>query len=426
MSNFVFLIDANKTPMNPIHPAHAKKLLDANKAAVFRRYPFTLIMNRVVENIVTYPITLKIDPGSKVTGIALVNNRNEVIFGMDLHHRGQTIKANLETRKGVRKGRRARHTRYRQARFINRKRPVGWLAPSLSHRVLTTETWVKRLCKYVPIANIIQELVRFDLQQVENPEISGVEYQQGELKGYEVREYLLEKWNRKCSYCGVENVPLQVEHIIPKGKGGTNRISNLCLACEKCNLKKGTQDIEKFLAKKPEVLKKIKAQAKQPLKDASAVNSTRWALFNTLKATGLPVATGSGGQTKFNRTRLQLPKEHWIDAACVGVVDTLKLLTTKILEVKASGHGCRRVCRINKFGFPCTQPKQEFNHISTGDFVKVILYKSRKNVESGVYTGRVKTPSIKGCEVVINGFRVGFSTMADVKVIHFNDGYCYV
>ncbi len=425
MSNFVFLIDSNKTPMNPIHPSQASKLLESGKAAVFRRYPFTLIMKRVVDNIVVYPLTLKIDPGSKVTGFALVNNRNEVIFGMELHHRGQTIKASLESRKSVRRGRRVRHTRYRSARFLNRVRTPGWLAPSLNHRVLTTNTWVKKIIKFAPITSIVQELVKFDLQQTENPEISGIEYQQGELAGYEVREYLLEKWERKCAYCDIKDIPLQIEHIVPKASCGTNRISNLCLACEKCNLKKGTADIEKILAKKPEVLKKIKAHAKRPLKDAAAVNSTRWALFNSLKTTGLPVATASGGKTKFNRTRLSLPKAHWIDAACVGNVDDLKFLTTNVLNVESTGHGCRRMCRINKYGFPCTTSKQVFKHISTGDVVKVNLKKDRKNVLAGTYTARVKTPTEKGCEVVINGFRIGFSNMTDIAIIHSNDGYTY-
>jgi 5-methylcytosine-specific restriction endonuclease McrA len=425
MSNFVFLIDANKTPMNPIHPAHARELMNKGKAAVFRQFPFTLIMKRVVNKIVTYPLSLRIDPGSKFTGISLVNNRDEVIWGMELQHRGLAIKDALETRKAVRRGRRTRHTRYRQARFLNRKRSKGWLAPSLMHRVLTILTWVKRLIKFSPVAEIRQELVRFDLQQLENPEISGVEYQQGELLGYEVREYLLNKWERKCTYCEIEDVPLQVEHIQPKAKGGSNRISNLCLACSKCNQKKGTLDIKVFLAKKPDLLNKIQLQAKRPLKDAAAVNSTRWALFNTLKSTELPVITGSGGLTKFNRTSLGLAKAHWIDAACVGVVDALKMLTTKILSVKATGHECRRMCRINKYGFPCTEAKQAFNHISTGDFVKATISKDRKNVRAGTYSGRVKTPTNKGCEVVINGFRVGFSNMDDLKIIHHSDGFSY-
>ena len=448
MSNFVFLIDSSKTPMNPIHPAHARELMEKGKAAVFRMYPFTLIMKRVVDNIVTYPLSLRIDPGSKFTGISLVNNRDEVVWGMELTHRGAAIQDALETRKGVRRGRRARHTRYRQARFLNRKRPEGWLAPSLMHRVLTIETWVKRLIKFSPVAEIRQVLVRFDLQQLENPEISSVEYQQGTLLGYNIREYLLNKWDRKCTYCKAENTPLQVEHIVPKAKGGTNRISNLCLACESCNQKKGTLDIKDFLSGKPDLLKQIQSQAKRPLKDAAAVNSTRWKLFEVLKQTvgggntpkrvlggsfppkslappGLSVSTGSGGLTKFNRTRLELPKTHWLDAACVGVVDALLVLTTKILSVKATGHGCRRMTRINKFGFPCTEPKQTFNHVSTGDFVKATIRKDRKNVMAGTYAGRVKTPTTKGCEVVINGFRIGLSSMQDIKIIHHSDGFTY-
>ena len=158
----------------------------------------------------------------------------------------------------------------------------------MQHRVETTLTWVNKLRRLAPISSIIQELVRFDLQQLENPEISGLEYQQGILCGYEIREYLLNKWNRKCAYCNIENVPLQVEHIHPKAKGGSNRISNLCLACEKCNQKKGSQDIQQFLAKKPDILKHILAQAKRPLKDAAAVNSTLWRLFSRLKETGCP------------------------------------------------------------------------------------------------------------------------------------------
>jgi hypothetical protein len=138
--------------------------------------------------------------------------------------------------------------------------------------------------------------VRFDLQKIENPEISGVEYQQGTLSGYEARQYLLQKWGHACAYCGVQNVPLEVEHIHPKAKGGTNRVSNLCIACNPCNTKKGCSDIAVFLKDKPDLLRKIETQAKHPPKDATAVNATRWALFEKLKAIGLPVEVGSGGR----------------------------------------------------------------------------------------------------------------------------------
>jgi hypothetical protein len=125
----------------------------------------------------------------------------------------------------------------------------------------------------------------------------------------------LEKWGRKCTYCGKENIPLQVEHIDPRANRGLNRIGNLCLACEKCNIAKGTKDIGDFLKKKPDLLKRILAQAKAPLKDAAAVNSTRWELFRRLEALSFPVECGSGGRTKYNRSRRGLPKTHWIDAA---------------------------------------------------------------------------------------------------------------
>ncbi|WP_204101794.1 MULTISPECIES: RRXRR domain-containing protein, partial [Spirulina sp. CCY15215] len=96
-------------------------------------------------------------------------------------HRGLAIKSSLDSRRALRHNRRSRKTRYRQARFLNRKRPKVWLAPSLKHRVDTTLTWVNKLIKFAPITGISQELVRFDLQQLENPEISGIEYQQGKL-----------------------------------------------------------------------------------------------------------------------------------------------------------------------------------------------------------------------------------------------------
>jgi hypothetical protein len=168
--------------------------------------------------------------------------------------------------------------------------------------------------------------------------------------GYESREYLLNKWERKCAYFGVENIAGQVKHIYPRAKGGSNRISNLCLACPSYHQKKEAKNIEQFLAKKHDIRKRILAQAKRPLKEA-AVNSTRWALFNRLKETGLPVVTGSGGLTKFNRTRLQLPKTHWLDVVCVGQVESLEVLTHKPLLIKSTGHPTRQIGDTDKFGF---------------------------------------------------------------------------
>ena len=422
MSNFALVLNSNKQPLDPIHPGTARRLLKAGAAAVYRLYPFTIIYKSEVEQTPS-PIEIKLDPGSKTTGIALVQD-NRAIWAAELTHRGQNISASLESRSAIRGNRRARKTRYRQARFLNRARPKGWLAPSLQHRVETTLTWVNKLIKLAPIGAIVQELVRFDLQQLEKPEISGIEYQQGELLGYEVREYLLNKWDRKCTYCQVKDVPLQVEHVVPRAKGGSNRISNLCLACDKCNKKKGVSDIKEFLIDKPDLLKKIQSQLKAPLKDAAAVNSTRWVLFNRLKLTGLPVSTGSGGLTKFNRTRLGLAKTHWLDATCVGAVETLEILINQPLLIKSQGHGTRQMCRTDKFGFPSRHvPRNKFvRGFQTGDIIKSIVTAGTK---VGEYVGRIAVRSSGSFNISTKLGLIQGISYKYCQIIHRKDGYSY-
>ena len=306
MSNHVFVLDKNKKQLDPTHPAKARKLLKARRAKVFRRYPFTIILQDSEErDCIIHSHQLKIDPGSKTTGLAILQD-NQVVWATELNHRGSQIRDALTARRQLRRSRRSRKTRYRKPRFLNRKRSEGCLPPSLQSRIDNILTWVNRIAKFCPITGVSQELVRFDLQKLENPEISGVEYQQGELQGYEVREYLLEKWDRKCVYCDCENAPLEIEHIKAKSKGGSNRISNLTLACHDCNVAKGNQEIKDFLSGKPDLLKRIQAKAKQPLADATAVNATRWRLYESLKSNNLPVEIGSGGLTKFNRTAVTL------------------------------------------------------------------------------------------------------------------------
>jgi 5-methylcytosine-specific restriction endonuclease McrA len=425
--SYVFVVDANRKPLNPVHPGEARYLLNAGKAAVLKKYPFTLILKYPVETQEVQSLRVKIDPGSKTTGIAVVNDATgKVVFAAELTHRGQAIRDTLLSRRGVRRGRRARHTRYRQPRFQNRTRPQGWLAPSLMSRVSNVLTWVKRLQQVCPIAALSQELVRFDLQQMENPEIAGVEYQQGTVAGYEVREYVLEKWERKCAYCAKENIALQIEHIVPRAKGGSDRLSNLALACEKCNLAKGTQDIAVFLKKKPEVLKRILATSKAPLKDAAAVNATRWKLFECLKALGLPVECGSGGVTKFNRVTRTLEKAHWLDAACVGKSTPVVLDTHGIvpLLIKATGHPNRQMCSMDRYGFPRTSPKQarSIKGFQTGDTVRAVV---TSGVKIGTYVGKVAVRAtgsfnITTIERTVQGINHRFCT-----VLHHCDGYSY-
>jgi 5-methylcytosine-specific restriction endonuclease McrA len=424
----VFVLDTNKQPLNPVHPGRARILLSSGKAAVFKRYPFTIILKEAVEHPKLEPLRLKLDPGSHTTGIAIVNDATgEVVFAAELSHRGQAIKESLDTRRALRRSRRQRKTRYRKPRFDNRRnKKKGWLPPSLESRLANTLTWARRLIRLCPITAISQELVKFDLTAMDNPEISGVEYQQGTLAGYELREYLLEKWQRRCAYCEKGHLPLQIEHIHPRAKGGTDRVSNLALACEPCNIAKGTKDIKEFLAKKPEVLKRILREAKGTLKDATAVNALRWELFHRLQDLGLPLECGSGGLTKFNRLSQGLEKTHWLDAACVGKSTPPCLFVQGVvpLLITANGSGSRQMCRMDKFGFPRTGPKQakRVKGFQTGDIVRAEVPTGKK---VGTYVGRVAVRTTGSFNITTkNGTVQGISHRLCTP-LHRCDGYSY-
>ena len=431
----VFVLDKHKKPLMPCHPARARELLDNGKAVVHKIAPFTIRLKERVGGVVQ-PVRIKLDPGSKGTGIAVVREETtvspetgetettaHVLFLAELTHRGGAIRDRLTARRAFRRRRRSK-LRHRAPRFDNRTRPEGWLPPSLQHRVETTGAWVERLRKSVPVSGISMELVRFDMQKIENPEIAGVEYQQGTLAGYEVREYLLEKWNRTCAYCGKTDVPLEIDHIHPRSKGGSERVSNLTLACRPCNERKGNRDVEEFLAKKPDLLKKILSRAKAPLRDAAAVNATRWALFERLKRTGLPVETGSGGRTKWNRTRFGLPKTHSLDAACVGDVDRVADWKGPVLSSKATGRGSYQRTRLDAFGFPrgiLTRKKSHFG-FATGDLVRAVVTTGKK---IGTYVGRVAVRASGSFNIQTGSGVVQGISRKVCRLLQRADGYGY-
>ncbi len=418
----VFVLDTNYQPLMPCHPARAKELLDKGKAAVYRRYPFTIILQYAVEA-GNQPVQVKVDSGSRTTGIALVaegQRGRRVIWAGEIHHRGQIVREKLLTRRQLRRGRRSRKTRYRPPRFNNRRRPEGWLPPSLRSRVDNTATWIMRLCRFVPVSSISLEVARFDTQLMQHPEISGVEYQRGTLWGYEVREYVLEKWGRKCAYCGAENVPLEIEHITPKSRGGSDRVSNLTLACTVCNQEKGNQTAEEF------GFPHIQAQARRPLKDAAAVNATRWALWRWCEYTGLPVTTDTGGRTKYNRTRQSYPKTHWIDAACVGSSGrrVYIALDHAPLTITATGRGSRQMCGTDKYGFPIRHRTRQKTHFGfqTGDMVRAVVPKGKK---TGVHTGRVLCRKSGSFDIATSDGRVQGISHRYCRALHCADGYRY-
>lgn len=284
-----------------------------------------------------------------------------------------------------------------------------------------------RFRRFAPVTHLAQKLVRFDMQQLQNQEISGVEYQQGTLAGYEVRDYWLEKFVRCCAYCDKKDVPLQTEHIQAKAKGGTNRVSNLTLACGPCNTKKSARDIREFLAKDPTRLEKILKMTKAPLRDAAVVNATRWVLLTALKKTSLPVETGTRGRTKWNRSRLGIPKTHALDAARVGVAQAVRGARAPALRVTCAGRDSRSRTRLDKYGFArayLTRAKTAYG-FRTDDMVTANVSKGKK---ASVHTERVAI-RLTGFFNIQTGI-AGATTVQcishkDCRIVQRADGYGY-
>ncbi|HEX4206481.1 MAG TPA: RNA-guided endonuclease IscB [Ktedonobacteraceae bacterium] len=424
----VLVVDQHRRPLMPTTPARARLLLKSRRAAILRRFPLVLILKEEREAAVVEPLRVKLDPGSKTSGIAVVNDRSgEVVWAAELSHRSQNIRESLTKRAATRRGRRQRHTRYRPARWQNRRRKPGWLAPSLFSRVLHLLSWVKRLARWCPVGALSLERVRFDLALLQHSAIEGVDYQRGTLWGTEARQYLLAKWEHQCAYCQASGVPLEIDHVVPQSRGGSDRIANLVIACHRCNQRKADQALEGFLANRPEVLARVQAQRKAPLKDAAAVNSTRWALYAHLKALGTPLETGSGGLTKWNRASRDLPKRHWIDAACCGRSTPARLQVQHVRPwiIKATGRQARRMVNVDTHGFPVGRAKgsSRVQGLRSGDLVRARVTKGKK---IGTYVGRVAIKSdgyfkLTGYPFgMVEGIHARYCTP-----LHQKDGYAY-
>lgn len=291
-------------------------------------------------------------------------------------------------------------------------------------RIDNIDNWTKKLRRLAPISSIATEIVRFDTQKLENPEINGVEYQQGELHGFTVKEYLLFKYGHKCAYCDAHNTPLEVEHIVPRSKVELIEYLTLLLHALHAIVRNQTS-IDVFLKKKPNVLEKIKKQLKKPLADTASLNSIRFAIGERLKKFDLPVFFGSGCRTKFNRMKQNYQKDHWIDAACVGESGSQVSIpkTIKPLTIKATGRGTRQMCRVNKHGFPRTSAKscKVFKGFSTGDMVKAVVPKGKY---TGTHIGRVSIRSTGSFDIKVsdNTITVNYKYCT---LLQKADGYTY-
>ncbi len=423
----VLVVDAQRRPLHPCTPARARLLLKQRKAAVLRRFPFVLILKEAKLEAECPQLRAKIDPGSKTTGLAVVNDTTgEVLWAAELTHRGEEVRKALAKRRAARRSRRSRQTRYRKPRFNNRQRPKGWLPPSLRSRRDNVLTWVARLLRWCPLGALSLELVKFDTALMQDATLQGEDYQRGTLAGFELRQYVLLKWKHACAYCGVSGVPLELDHVVPRSRGGSHRESNQVAACHTCNQQKGNRAIEEFLLDRPEVLQRIQTQLKTPLGDAAAINALRWALFERLQATGLPVEAGSGGRTKWNRVSRALPKTHWLDAAVVGASTPTALHVMQVFPwlITAEGRQRRQMVLMDKRCFPRARAKQRscVQGFRTGDIVRADVPSGKK---SGSYVGRVAVRASGSFNITTRTATIQGVAARSCTPLHRADGYSY-
>ena len=417
----VFVLDRSKKPLDMISHAKARILLKNRLAVVHKVYPFTIRLkdNSCVSNNRTY--TVKLDPGSRTTGVAIVDDKNQVVMLAEIEHRGHLIKKDLDSRRAVRRSRRSRKTRYRPARFLNRTRPKGWLAQSVKSRADNVINFIKKYKKLININKIMIENVSFDTAQMSSDtKLWGNDYQQGNLYNKNLREFVFSKTKGRCSYC--EEKATEIDHIIPRSNGGTNSSYNLTPACRPCNKKKSNLSLKEF----GKLMNKDYSQLepKKLPKDAAIVQSARNYMIKEITKLVSNTTSYDAWLTKYNRDRLDLSKQHYYDALSVGNIENFRFLTDKVLQISAKGRGSRQMCLMDKFGFPRTKPKGSklVKGFQTGDMVKAIV---PKGLKKGEYLGKVAVRSSGYFNIQTKTQVIQDIGYKYCRLIQRSDGYSY-
>ena len=331
MNIYVQAIDGS--PLMPtIRAGKVRRMLRDGKAVIVSHTPFTIRLTYDTTHH-TQPVSLGVDAGSKHIGLSATTEHKE-LCAAEIELRSDIV-GNLSTRREARRTRRSKRSmRYRAPRFLNRrasKRP-GWLAPSPQQKVDSHVKAVRDICEFLPVSSVTIEVAQFDMQKIKNPGLTGTDYQHGEQEGFwNVREYVLWRDGHKCQCCRGKSKDkiLNVHHIESRKTGGDSP-SNLVTLCETCH--------KAYHKGKVEV--KLK-RSFVSLRDAAAMNITRWAVYNRLKAElDVPVRLTYGYKTKYVRIHAGLEKSHAVDARCISGNP----------EVKACGDVCcyRQLRRHNR------------------------------------------------------------------------------
>lgn len=302
----VYVLNKDGKPLMPTSRCgRVAYLLKHNLAKVVKRTPFTIQLSYDSRGY-TQPIALGIDAGSKVIGVSATTEK-KVLFEAEVKLRTDVVE-NLSTRREVRGTRRNRKTRYRKPRFNNRiaSKKEGWITPSIRQKIQTHLSVIALVYKILPVTKIVVETAQFDIQKIKNPEISSIEYQQGEQLGFwNVREYVLARDNHICQHCKGKNLVLNVHHIESRKTGGDSP-NNLITLCEDCHKAYHMGEI------------KLKVKRGASFKDSVFMSIMKPFLLKELKSRYPRVQNTYGYLTKHTRIQNNLPKEHYVDARCIS------------------------------------------------------------------------------------------------------------
>ena len=333
----VYVLNKQGKPLMPTaRHGKVRRLLRDGLAHVARLQPFTIQMDYEVEEY-KQAVNLGVNPGSKHVGLSATTEKQE-LFCAEIELRTDIVK-NIASRAELRRGRRFRKTRYRQARFKNRRKPEGWFAPSIRSRIDMHIDAMKMVHDILPISRTIIEIAKFDQQKIDNPEIKEVEYQQGDQLGFRnVREVVLNRDPYKCRHCGGKSKdPKLVVHYLETRLTGGMDPDNLVTLCSTCHEAYHRGELE---------LKIKRAPSKR---DMTFTNNIRYEIYNRAVKQFGNVDITYGYITKFIRDANRIDKTKGADAFCIsGNAGGQRRIT----YLK-----CRRVQRHNRVLHVCNPKK---------------------------------------------------------------------
>lgn len=314
----VYVLNQNGQPLMPTHNgAKVRVLLKQKRARVVSKCSFTIRLLYESTNF-TQPITLGVDTGSKYVGSAVINDAtSEIVYESQVELRDD-IKLKMDRRRQFRRARRSK-LRYRPVRFKNRRasKRKNRYTPTLISKFQGHKREIELIKSILPISSTVLEVGEFGMHLLQDHTLAYRKwgYQRGELYQQEnFKQAAKARDDYKCQCCGKKSCRLEVHHLLPRSRGGSDKLANLITLCTDCHHLAHSSE-EQLLA----FQKKFSKKAKSTLRYATQMNVLRHMLQREYPDTELTY----GFITKDICIVFGLEKSHMVDACCIASRDTL-------------------------------------------------------------------------------------------------------